>query len=121
MGGGWELLGSPSVSRMGLGPCGAVLTHAPYCLRAPGPRARREERSMVLLRPASERTLMVPKGEGRKQDGLGGIALNIGSKQLHAIISLKDVACCRVDAQQYGSTYPVSSAYLIALVLHMLF
>ena len=65
---------------------------------------------------ASERTLTVPKGEGRKQDGLGGIStLNIASKQLNAIISLKDMARCRVDAQQYGNTHPVSRAYLICV------
>lgn len=69
---------------------------------------------MVLLGPASERTLMVPKGECRKQDGLGGTStLNIDSEQLHAIIPLKDVARCRVDAQQYRNTDPVSSAHLI--------
>lgn len=38
------------------------------------------------------------KGEGRKQDGLGGIStLNIDSKQLYAIISLEDVAHCRAE------------------------
>lgn len=59
-----------------------IQTHILYHLHAPGPHARLapplEERSMVLLGPASERTLMVPKGESRKQDGLGGIStLNI--------------------------------------------
>lgn len=33
-GGGWELLGSPSISRMGLGPCWMMLTHALHALHA---------------------------------------------------------------------------------------
>lgn len=33
-GGGWELLGSPSISRMGLGPCWMMLIHALHALHA---------------------------------------------------------------------------------------
>lgn len=43
----------------------------------------------------------MPKGEDGKWDGLGGMStVNVNSKQLHAIISLKDVARCRGESQQ---------------------
>lgn len=64
-GGGWEPLGSPSVSRMGLGACCTVLTHALYPLHVQL-TSLLEERSTVLLGPLSERTLKVPEGKGRK-------------------------------------------------------
>lgn len=82
-----------------------MLTHATYHSRAPGPHARPapplKERSTDLLGLASERNIMVPRGEDGKRDGLGGMStMNTDSKQLHAIISLKDVAHCRGEPQQ---------------------
>lgn len=63
--GGWELLGSPSISRLGLGPCWMMRTHALYTLHAQlAPLL--EERSMVLLGPISHRVLKVLERKGRK-------------------------------------------------------
>lgn len=64
-GAGWELLGSPAISRIGLGPCWMMLTHALYTLHAQLVPLL-EERSMVFLGSISHRTLKVLEGKGRK-------------------------------------------------------
>lgn len=108
VGRGWELLGCPAISRMGLELCWVMLTHVLYTLHAQlAPLL--EERSMVLLGP--NRTLKVLERKGRKQDGLGAIStLNIESKQLHDIISL-----CHAPQLMHSSmgTCSVSSIHLI--------
>lgn len=55
--GDWELLESPSICRMGLGPCWMMLTYTLYTLLA---------QLAPLLGPIGDRTLKVLEGKGRK-------------------------------------------------------